>query len=74
MEETGADICVAYCMACVNHLVRNAPEGKMRHILELVFNTMLDHRQYNKMIQGMWEGEWGEYNLNLLQNSKMLNQ
>ena len=74
MEETGADVCVAYCMACVQRLASDAPEGKIRHILELVFNKVLDHGQYYEMVEGMWEGEWGEYNVNLLENSKMLNQ
>jgi hypothetical protein len=61
-------------MACAQRLASDAPGGKIRHILELAFNKMLDHGQYYEMVESMWEGEWGEYNLNLLQNSKMLNQ
>ena len=74
MEETGTNVCVTYCMACTQRLATNVPEGKIRHILELVFNKVLDHGKYFKMIEGMWEGKRGEHNLNLLQNSKMLNQ
>jgi hypothetical protein len=74
MEETEADVCVTYCVACVQRLAGDAPEGKIRHISELVFNKMLDHRQDCEMVGRMWKGEWGRSNLRLLQNSKMLNQ
>jgi Fe-S oxidoreductase len=74
MEETEADVCVTYCMSCAQRLANDAPGGKIRYILELVFYKMLDHRQYGEKVGSMWEGGWAAYHLNLLQNSKMLNQ
>ncbi len=72
VEETQADACITYCMAC-SHRLAGEPGGEnIRYVLELVFDQLLDHGRYYEMIEAMWEGEWGEYNRDRVENSKEL--
>ena len=71
-HEAGADICVTYCMSCAGRLSRAAEPGRVRYILELVFNQSLDHAQNAARAEAAWQGEWGEYNVGRLQNSSPL--
>lgn len=66
---TGADICVAYCTACVKCLARTTEPSKIHHLLELVFNQSVDHAQNIERARAMWQGDWGEYNAYRLQKS-----
>ncbi len=65
----GADICVTYCMSCASRLSRAAEPGKVRYILELVFNQPLDHAQNTARAEAIWHGKQGKYNINRLKNS-----
>jgi fumarate reductase (CoM/CoB) subunit B len=71
-NEVGADICITYCMACASRLSRVFGPGKVRHILELIFNQSVDYKRNADRAKAMWEGEWGEHNRYRLENSHPL--
>jgi fumarate reductase (CoM/CoB) subunit B len=71
-NDVGADICITYCMACANRLSRVFGPGRVRHLLELVFNQSVDHTQNADRAKAMWEAEWGKYNIYRLENSHLL--
>lgn len=71
---TGVPLCVTYCMSSCSTLTLPSVPNRVRHILELVFEKPIDHVGYQQKVQGMWEGEWGEYNSYRLQNSCPLTQ
>jgi len=73
-KNTGADTCATYCMASCNTLSQKAVQGDVRFILELVFDQLIDHAEYQNKLQAMWEGEWGVYNDFRLRNSQMLDE
>jgi len=71
-QDTGADVCVTYCMACCYTLLQAAEPGRVRHVLELFFNQLIDHAQFAAQLEAMWQGEWGEYNIYRLENSRLM--
>jgi len=70
-HDVGADMCATYCMACAHRLSRVAGPGKVRHLLELVFNQPLDYAQIQYRTEAMWQDQWGEYNIHRLENSRL---
>jgi fumarate reductase (CoM/CoB) subunit B len=71
MEEFGrvaVALCVASCVTCAFTLSAVAP-GKVRHILELVFNLPVDYAEIQRRSEAMWQGEPGEVNLKRLAES-----
>ena len=68
----GADACITYCMACAHRLSGSGSEIPVTHLLELIFNSPVDHLKYNEMINSMWDGNIGDQNLYNIQNSKKL--
>jgi fumarate reductase (CoM/CoB) subunit B len=60
--------CVTYCINCALTLSAAAP-GKVRHILELVFNRPVDYAAIQRRSEAMWQGEPGKVNLKRLENS-----
>lgn len=73
VRETGADMCITYCMSCAHRLNGQSDLYEVRHILELVLNKPVDHEDFDEKCYGMWEGDAGEENANLLLQSKVLN-
>ncbi len=71
-NEAGADICVTYCATCASRLSRVFGPGKVRHVLELVFNQSVDYAQNAEREKALWEGKRGEHNINRLENSRPL--
>ncbi|GAB6909238.1 conserved hypothetical protein [Desulfosarcina cetonica] len=72
VSETGADVCVTYCMACAHRLNAQSKGNSVRHILELVFNEPVDHEAFNEKNYNMWTDETGEENSDLLMQSEVL--
>ncbi len=67
IEASKADICVSTCMACVKRLQINTDDcPEVVHLLELIFNTKIDHAQLQQRLEEMWQGERGRRNLELL--------
>ncbi len=51
-----ADLCITYCMSCGRRLASIAEPGKVRHLLELVFNRPLDYLQLEQRFEAMrWD-------------------
>ena len=57
--ETGAQVCVTYCMSSCSTLFHEESFSHARHVLELVFSAPADHAQYAHRVQSMWQGETG---------------
>ncbi len=67
IRATKADLCVSTCMACVKRLHGEEDDSpEVVHLLELVFDHKLDHVQLQQRLEGMWQGEPGQRNLELL--------
>lgn len=67
-RKVSAEQCVTYCIICALTLSAAAP-GKVRHILELVFNILVDYDEIQRRSEAVWQGEPGEVNLNRLAES-----
>jgi fumarate reductase (CoM/CoB) subunit B len=61
-------LCVTYCVICALTLSAVAP-GKVRHILELVFNLPVDYAEIQRRSEAMWQGEPGKVNFKRLAKS-----
>ena len=72
VEDAEADTCVTYCMSCAHRMAGSETRDTVRHILELIFNERVQHREFDARAQALFEGEHGEENCRLLQNSKLL--
>ena len=71
-QDTGADVCVTYCMACCYTLLQATEPDRVRHVLELVFNQLIDHAQFAARLEAMWQSEWGDYNIYRLEHSHLM--
>jgi fumarate reductase (CoM/CoB) subunit B len=58
-------LCVTSCVTCALTLSAVAP-GKVRHILELVFNLPVDYAEIQRRSEAMWQGEPGKVNFRRL--------
>jgi fumarate reductase (CoM/CoB) subunit B len=67
-HQVSAVRCLTYCMACALALSAAAP-GKVRHILELVFNLPVDYAEIQRRSEAVWQGEPGKVNLKRLADS-----
>ena len=67
-RQVAAAQCVTYCMNCALTLSAAAP-GKVRHILELVFNRPVDYAAIQRRSEAMWQGEPGKVNFKRLADS-----
>lgn len=80
-SESGAHYCVSACMGCVkrlesaqNEMSANSTASRQEkfsqlqivHILELVFNIRLNHKEIEQRLEQMWQGDQGERNIQLL--------
>ncbi len=70
MADTGANLCVTYCMSCAHRLTGRRPGQEIRHILELLFESPVDHEEYDEKSAAMWKEENGEENFYRLQPSE----
>jgi fumarate reductase (CoM/CoB) subunit B len=70
MADTGANLCVTYCMSCA-HRLTGRPGREIRHILELLIESPVDHEEYDEKSAAMWEEENGEENFYRLQTSNL---
>ncbi len=70
MAETGANLCVTYCMSCAHRLTGRQGQ-EIRHILELLFECPVDHEEYDEKSALMWEEENGDENFFRLQTSEL---
>lgn len=61
-EDTGASICVTACMACTQRLSKAVKSGRVAHCLEFIFDTEVDQSEITDRARAMWEGDWGAYN------------
>lgn len=73
-DHSGASCMVTSCMACSRRLSPLAQKGQVRHCLELVFNLQIDYQQIARNQEAMWQGEWGELNLDRLEKAKAFTQ
>ena len=71
-EASGACMCVTYCMSSCNTLTGARTFNRVRHVLELCFETPVDHEAYQKRTGAMWKGEWGAYNAYRLEHAHIL--
>jgi Fe-S oxidoreductase len=71
VADTGAGLCVTYCMSCAHRLAGRSGQHEVRHILELLLNHQIDHTEFEEKAGDMWQEEAGEENFNLLQHSKI---
>ncbi|MBI5594311.1 MAG: (Fe-S)-binding protein [Deltaproteobacteria bacterium] len=71
-EAAGAETCVTYCMSCSHRLAARGGTSSVRHILELIFDKMVEHEEFDRMVHGLFQGERGEENFLRLQNSQRL--
>ena len=67
-RQVSAARCVTSCLICALTLSAAAP-GKVRHILELVFNRPVDYTAMQRRSEAMWQGESGKVNLRRLADS-----
>jgi fumarate reductase (CoM/CoB) subunit B len=67
-RQVAAARCVTYCINCALTLSAAAP-GKVRHVLELVFDRPVDYAAIQLRSEAMWQGEPGKVNLRRLENS-----
>ena len=64
---TRADVCISTCMACVKRLHVDSDDApEVVHLLEVVFDQKIDHRELQYRLEQMWQGERGDRNLELL--------
>ncbi|GLI33028.1 (Fe-S)-binding protein [Desulforhabdus amnigena] len=68
-EDVGAETCVTYCMSCSHRLAARGVPSSVRHILELIFNKTVEHKEFDQLVHGLFQGERGEENFLRLQNS-----
>ncbi len=73
-DRSGASCMMTSCMACSRRLSPLAQKGQVRHCLELVFNLQIDYEQIARNQEAMWQGEWGELNLDRLEKAKAFTQ
>lgn len=71
-REVGAHLCVTYCIACASGLSSVFEPGKVRYLLELIFNQSVDYARNRARMEAMWQGEQGEYNYHRLESSLTL--
>lgn len=71
-DETGADVCVTYCMSSCSTLSQCAGHGRVRHVLEYVFDQPVDHKRYAENVERMWTGALGEENARRFEAAKPL--
>ncbi len=69
VEEVGAETCVTYCMSCSHRLAARGGSGRVRHVLEIIFDKTVEHEEFDLMVHELFQGERGEENFALLQNS-----
>jgi fumarate reductase (CoM/CoB) subunit B len=67
-RQVAVDLCVTSCVTCALTLFAVAP-GKVRHILELVFNLPVDYAEIQCRSEAMWQGEPGKVNFKRLAES-----
>ncbi len=67
-RQVAVPLCVTSCVTCALTLSAVAP-GKVRHILELVFNLPVDYAEIQRRSEAMWLGEPGEVNFKRLVDS-----
>jgi fumarate reductase (CoM/CoB) subunit B len=72
VSETGADICVTYCMACAHRLAGKSDQSDVLHILELLLDLRVGHHEFDEKAGAMWHEELGERNFDRLQCSKLI--
>ena len=72
-RQVAAARCVTYCIICALALSAAAP-GKVRHILELVFNRPVDYTAIQRRSEAMWQGESGRVNLKRLADLTLKSQ
>ncbi|MFH0728697.1 MAG: (Fe-S)-binding protein [Pseudomonadota bacterium] len=72
VSETGADICVTYCMACAHRLAVKSDQHEVLHILEVLMGHRVDHEQFNEKANAMWQEELGEKNADRLNGSELM--
>ena len=68
--QTGADACVSYCMSSCSTLQTPAAPKRMLHVLELAFDRLVDHEEYQRKVASMWEGDMGTVNAGLLDGAR----
>ena len=68
-KATGARTCVVYCMSCCANLFRADEPQAVRHVLELVFDSPLDHAAYQERVRALWAGEAGRQSAQRLQDA-----
>jgi hypothetical protein len=67
-RQVAAARCVTYCINCALTLSAAAP-GKVRHILELVFDRPVGYTAIQRRSEAMWQGKPGKVNLKRLTDS-----
>ncbi len=72
VEDAEADTCVTYCMSCAHRMAGSETRDTVRHILELIFDERVQHQEFDARALALFEGEHGEENCRLLQDSKLL--
>jgi fumarate reductase (CoM/CoB) subunit B len=72
VSETGADMCVTYCMSCAHRLAAKSDKNNVLHILEVLMGHRVDHDQFNEKACAMWEEELGEKNFDRLGGSELM--
>ncbi|WP_303720129.1 (Fe-S)-binding protein [Malonomonas rubra] len=80
-RQSEATYCASACMGCVKRLESAQPklpastvdsrqtgfvQLQIVHILELVFNLRLNHKEVQQRLEQMWQGDLGERNMQLL--------
>lgn len=68
---TRAERLITACMACNHRFSRENSLANVIHCLELVFDTPIDYPQIQTNLSVMWEGEWGQNNLDLLSDNQL---
>jgi len=75
VNEVEAETCLTYCMSCAHRLSRaendSGNAASIRHVLEFVFDLKVDHREFEAKARALFEGERGEENIQLLNNSRL---
>jgi Fe-S oxidoreductase len=72
VSETGADMCVTYCMSCAHRLAAKSDTHKVLHILEVLLGHRVDHEEFNEKAGAMWEEELGAKNFERLDGSQLM--
>lgn len=71
VEDVEAETCVTSCMSCSHRLAARGGLSQIFHILELVFGIAVEHQEFDRLVQGLFQGESGEENSLRLQNSSL---